>query len=371
MHLMSFLPTRALAAVSAAAAIAAASAAPLPSVLPAEALGERDPALLPAEIMPLARQALLLDVVRSPAGIFAVGERGILLRSVDDGRTWEQRPLPTRLTMTSIATAAGDLWVAGHGGQIFRSSDNGDTWIRQRIELWSDESTATTSGAPILDLYFLDGSHGFAIGAFSLMLRTRDGGVTWEQEVLPKPEAPAPVEAEEGGDGFDWTFDAGELELEGAVDPHLNAMASTPDGSLFIAGERGAMFRSLDQGETWERVAFPYDGSMFGLVTWGPGHVLAYGLRGHAFESLDAGNTWSQLDTGTEVALQGGVALDRGGTVLVGNEGVLLRRDDAASALVRATFETGLGETPLLTSALPLEGRLLLIGEKGVSEHVF
>ena len=370
MHLKPFPPARALAAMSAAAVIALASAAT--AALPPGALGERDPALLPAETKPLASQALLLDVVRTSAGLFAVGERGILLRSTDEGRTWEQRPLPTRLTMTSIATAAGDLWVGGHGGQIFRSSDNGETWVRQRIELWSPDAAGPTSGAPILDLHFLDASNGFAIGAFSLMLRTRDGGVSWTPVTLPKPEPEAPAEGEDAaGDGIDWTFSADELELDGAVDPHLNAIASTPDGALFIAGERGAMFRSLDGGEQWERLDFPYDGSMFGLVTWGPGHVLAYGLRGHAFESLDAGATWAQLDTGTEVALQGGVALDSGGVVLVGNEGLLLRRDDAASALRRDTHQTGRGETPLLTSVVPLEGRLLLIGEKGVAEHEF
>jgi len=368
MHLMSSPPARALAALSVAVAIAVAGAAQ--AALPPGALGEHDPALQPAELKPLAAQALLLDLVRTPAGLFAVGERGILVHSSDEGGTWVQRPLPTRQTITAIASAAGELWVGGHGGLIFRSSDNGDTWTRQRIDLWSADAVGPTSGAPILDLHFLDAQNGFAIGAFSLMLRTRDGGVSWETVTLPKPEPDAPVE-EDRGDGLDWTFSADDLELDGAVDPHLNAIASTPDGALFIAGERGAMFRSLDGGEQWERLDFPYDGSMFGLLTWGPGHVLAYGLRGHAFESLDAGATWSQLDTGTEGALQGGVALERGGLVLVGNEGLVLRRDDAASALRRDIHQTERGETPMLTSVLPLDGRLLLIGEKGVVGHDF
>lgn len=327
-----------------------------------------DPALLSSELKPLAPKALLLDLARTSAGIFAVGERGILLRSTDEGATWQQLPLPTRLLMTSIAAADGDLWVGGHGGQIFRSSDNGETWVRQRIDVWTPDSNDPMAGAPVLDLLFLDGQNGFALGAFSLLLRTRDGGVSWEPVELPEA-APAP-EAVAATDG-DWTFSAEELELADEADPHLNAMVALPDGTLILAGERGAMFRSRDGGEQWERLDFPYDGSMFGLLAWEDGHVLAYGLRGNAFESFDGGDSWSRLETGGEITLQGGVALPGGGALLVGNEGLLLFRPDAASPLERGTFQTEAGETPVLSGAMALEGRFLLIGEKGVGQHAF
>ena len=363
---------RALAALSV-IAVAFAFSSTLATATPVSSNGlasERDPAMLSSEIMPLTHQALLLDMARTSAGIFLVGERGALLRSTDAGRSWKQLMLPTRLTMTSIATANDDLWVAGHGGQIFHSSDHGETWSRQRIDLWSEDSLSPTAGSPILDLHFIDGKNGFALGAFSLLLRTRDGGTTWEPLSLPKPEQTPSTAMGENAD-LDWTFSVEELELADESDPHLNAMVSTPDGTLFLAGERGAIFRSRDGGEQWERLDFPYNGSMFGLVAWGDGHVLTYGLRGHAFESLDAGETWSQLETATEITLHGGVALEGGGVLLVGNEGLLLHRDDALSPLRRSAFETDAGETPVLTSALSLEDRFLLIGEKGVVEHVF
>lgn len=359
------LPARPLAAM-----LVAVLAMPAAAELPPGALGERDPALLPSEILPLSDRALLLDATRTSAGVFAVGERGILLRSAEAGG-WEQLPLPTRLTMTAIATRDGDLWVGGHGGQILRSSDNGETWIRQRIDLSPTDYSVPTAGAPVLDLHFTASQTGFAAGAFSLLLRTRDGGATWEPLSLPKPQADEPVEDAGATDPADWVFSDDELELDLAVDPHLNAIASTPDGTLFIAGERGAMFRSRDGGDSWERLAFPYDGSMFGLLTWNDGHVLAFGLRGNVFETLDGGDSWSQLDTGVEITLQGGVALPDGGVVLVGNEGLLLRRDDALSPLRRDTFENDSGETPTLTGVLPADAGFLLIGEKGVARHDF
>lgn len=329
-----------------------------------------DPAFLESELKPLASRALLIDLVRTPAGIFVIGERGILLRSTDNGASWQQLRLPTRLMMTSIAAADGELWVAGHGGQILRSSDQGETWTRQRVDLWTPEALDLDAGAPILDLVFLDARRGFAVGAFGLLLRTVDGGQNWESVALPAPaERAAPVAG--ASQASDWLFSAEDLELDEETDPHLNAIAVTPEGSLFIAGERGAMFRSRDGGAQWERLDFPYDGSMFGLLAWPGGQILAFGLRGNAFESFDGGASWSRLDTGGTITLQGGVALASGGALLVGNEGLMLRRSDAASPLQSQVFETAAGETPALSGALPVEGGFILIGEKGVGVHAF
>jgi len=345
--------------------------------LPVSAIAEavdpqaNDPAFLQSELKPLASRALLIDLIRTPAGIFAVGERGILLRSTDNGASWQQLRLPTRLMMTSIAAADGELWVAGHGGQILRSSDQGETWTRQRVDLWTPEALDLNAGAPILDLAFLDANRGFAVGAFGLLLRTVDGGQNWEPIALPAPpeEAEPVVAADEQTN--DWLFSAEDLELDEETDPHLNAIAVTSEGALFIAGERGALFRSRDGGAQWERLDFPYDGSMFGLLSWPGGQILAFGLRGNAFESFDDGASWSRLDTGGEITLQGGVALAGGGALLVGNEGRMLRRSDAASPLQSQVFETAAGETPALSGALPVEGGFILIGEKGVGVHAF
>lgn len=336
-----------------------------------------DPSVQPSERLPLAPKALLLDLTRTSAGLFAVGERGIVLRG-DDAGQWTQLGTPTRTALTSVASADGELWVAGHSGVILRSSDNGDTWTRQRLDIWSPESVEPAQGAPILDLLFVDANTGFAVGAFSTLLRTTDGGQTWAALSL-KGEAPvveaapaadaAPEDEAMGMDGSG-VLSADDLVLEDEVDPHLNAIARDAGGALYVAGERGAMFRSRDGGDTWQRLAFPYEGSMFGIVAWDAGHVLAFGLRGNVYESTDGGDSWSRLDTGTEVALMGGSALPGGGAVLVGNEGTILQRADGASPFERTTFQNADGETPVLSGAIPdAAGGLILIGDKGADRH--
>ena len=335
-----------------------------------------DPALLDAEILPRASRSLLLDAVRTNTGYFAVGERGHVLAS-GDGVNWRQAPVPTRATLTSIATFDGMIWAAGHDGVIVHSTDGGQTWTRRRAKPWSYDIVEPSEGVPVMDLMFTDAMNGFAIGAYSLMLVTADGGITWTPRSVsssapvaaPGP-APAPVAGEgsepAAAEGEDWTFSDEDLALDAESDPHLNAMARAGSGALVIAGERGTFLRSRDGGETWISKRLPYEGSMFGVLAWQDDHILVYGLRGNVYESRDLGDSWTRVETGITTSLMGGYALDNGGAVLVGANGAILARPDADTPFTATAFETASGETPLLSGVLPVDGAgYLVIGDKG------
>jgi photosystem II stability/assembly factor-like uncharacterized protein len=339
-----------------------------------------DPALLDAELLPRASRSLLLDAVRTNAGFFAVGERGHVLAS-DDGVTWRQAAVPTRATLTTISAFDGILWAAGHDGVIIHSTDGGQTWIRRRATPWSYDSVDPSHGVPVMDLLFTDPLNGFAIGAYSLMLVTSDGGVTWTSRTVASsapaaPPAPdpaveaAPVDgaepAEAETEAEDWTFSEEDLALDAESDPHLNAIARAGSGALVIAGERGTFLRSRDGGETWTSKRLPYEGSMFGVLSWQADHILVFGLRGNVYESRDLGDSWTRIETGITTSLMGGYALENGGAVLVGANGAILTRPDAASPFTATAFETASGETPLLSGVLPVDGAgYLVIGDKG------
>lgn len=329
-----------------------------------------DPALLPAERMPRAANALLLDAAATKAGAIAVGERGQILRSAD-GVAWTQaETVPTRSTLTTIAAAGDGLWAAGHDGVILHSTDGGDTWQRQRAAPWSADDPEPTHGVPVLDLLFTDARNGLAVGAYSLLLVTGDGGATWTARALGGGDAGAQQGAQAArgvGEDEDWNFSADELELEDEADPHLNAIARTGAGRLMIAGERGTVFRSRDGGATWERRKLPYEGSMFGVLAWEDEHVLVFGLRGNVFESHDLGETWTKVDSGTSASLMGGMALPDGGAVLVGGEGAVLTRARADAPFTARVHSTAAGETPTLAAVLPRgEGGYALFGDRGV-----
>jgi photosystem II stability/assembly factor-like uncharacterized protein len=334
-----------------------------------------DPSAQPAEIMPKAAQSLLLDATQTPSGYFVVGERGHVLTS-GDGKKWSQLPLPTRSTFTAIATADGQLWVAGHDGVIVHSADGGKGWQVQRRDpyvLAPGQDAADhdlQQGAPLLDVVFTDAQHGIAVGAYSLMLTTADGGVTWTAvTALPDGASatPAPMaEASESG-----VFAAEDLQLGAEENPHFNAIARTATGALAVVGERGTFLRSRDAGATWEKVAFPYQGSLFGVLAWEGDHILAYGLRGNVYESNDLGSTWTKVESGVTFNLMGGTALPDGGAVLVGSNGTVLMRANAGAPFTATTYRNAANETPALAAVLPAGAAgYLLVGDKGVDTYL-
>ena len=333
-----------------------------------------DPATQDAEMMPRASQSLLLDVVQTAAGYFVVGERGHILVS-EDGQDWKQAPVPTRSTLTSITSADGVLWAGGHDGVIVHSTDGGQTWARRRTQVWTPDYADPLDGVPVMDVLMVDGMTGFAVGAYAMFLETTDGGVSWSPRGIinydePEPEAePAPeAAAEQAPAADDWTFDASDLELEAESDPHLYAMARTDEGHLVIAGERGAFFRSTDGGQSWERDRLPYEGSMFGILSFGGQHLLVHGLRGNVLESHDLGRSWTTVETGVNTSLMGGHALADGGAILVGANGVVLTRPDGDSPFTETRFEMANGETPNLTGVLPAgDAGFIVVGDKGAA----
>ncbi len=330
-----------------------------------------DPATAPAEIKPLAPKTLLLDVVRSGSRYVAVGARGDILLS-DDARTWRQVEVPTRATLTAVTAVDSQLWAVGHDGMILHSADGGEHWTIQRKDPWKAEDAGgdPTQGAPLLDVLFIDARRGFAVGAYSLALQTADGGQTWQpMTVAAKPKDGADQADDEAADkrsnNDKGTFTAEQLKVGQEPTPHLNAIARTGSGALFIVAERGSAFRSRDNGATWKRLQLPYDGSMFGVLGFEGDHVLAFGLRGHAYESADLGEHWTQVPTDTELSLMGGAATANGGAAIAGANGIVLLRARSGDPM-RTLVDQSAG---IISTVLPLERGpgLLLAGENGVS----
>ena len=306
---------RRLAATVASALLAAGAALALAAGAPG---GER---AIPAR---LAARSLLLDGAARGARVVAVGERGHVLVSTDRGETWTQSEVPTRAQLTGVWMHDDRLgWAVGHDETILRTRDGGATWELVR--------SAPEAERPLLDVWFRDAEHGFAVGAYGAFLVTADGGSSWSERPI-------------GGDDF-----------------HLNQIAAAADGRLYLAAESGNLYRSDDGGATWIPLASPYNGSFFGVLPLADGGLLVYGLRGHLYRSDDRGATWQKLETGTEATLMGGVERGGGSVVLAGLAGALLRSADGG----RSFRGEALDDRRARVAVVALERGVLLLGEGG------
>ena len=284
---------------------------------------------------PLAPESLLLDGAAAGTRLVAVGERGHILLSTDNGASWKQSQAPTRALLTAVHMHDERLgWAAGHDAVILRTVDGG--------ERWTTVHEAPEEERPLLDIWFRDERTGFAIGAYGYFLATGDGGDTWTSRTL-------------GEDDF-----------------HLNALLPAPrteaegPGSqrLYIAAEAGAVYRSDDGGRTWRALPSPYDGSWFGGLALDRERVLLAGLRGHLFRSGDGGETWTRVATGTQATLTGAARLRSGAIAVVGLEGSVLTSRDGGRSVTARRLPSREG----ISAVLPLaDGAALLFGEFGVA----
>jgi photosystem II stability/assembly factor-like uncharacterized protein len=256
----------------------------------------------------------------------AVGDRGGIILSAD-GKDWTQVNVPVRAALTAVHfPTPSSGWAVGHDATIVATTDGGQTWKLQHFNAEFEK--------PFLDVLFLDASRGFAVGAYGLFMKTEDAGATWA-------EVDASIREEE---------------------LHFNSLIRLGNGHLFIAGESGMLAVSGDDGATWTRLTSPYESSLFGALPVGEKGALIFGLRGNVYLAQDVrSNKWTQLQTDSVASMFGGTVLPDGRLAMVGLNGVILLADPAGQV---SAVQSPAG-TPL-SSAVPVDGRLLAVGESGV-----
>lgn len=333
--------------------------------LQVSALESLDPIENPALMSTLASTTQLIDITLAGNRLVAVGWRGHIVYSDDNGASWQQASVPVSSDLTAVYFPSAEKgWAVGHGGVILHSTDGGQNWLKQqdgistgklmaayyqeRLEQASEQDRpdaerrlqevqlnyGTGPEQPWLDVWFEDDLHGYVVGSFNLIMETHDGGQHWipRMEQVDNPEA-----------------------------QHLAAI-SVIDGELYIASERGTVFRRTKGDEHFVPLFTGYSGSFFGVAGKG-GLILAYGLRGNVYRSADQGENWTRIDTGEQAALTGGLALQDGRIVLVSQGGTLLVSDGGVTAF---TAVRPARSWPFANLQSTADGRLAIVGTQGV-----
>ena len=295
----------------------AALAVALYSMVSAAPRAQDDASATPSVIAPLAVKSLLLDLAWAGERAVAVGERGHVLVSEDRGETWRQVQGPASANLTAVYFAdALHGWAVGHDELVLRTEDGGLSWEITHLD--------TEAHRPLLDVWFADAERGIAVGAYGAMYSSEDGGRTWSAV----PFAPIPL----GGPAPEPDPDDYDAEVDMGFDFHLNAIAAGPGATLYLAAEAGRLFRSDDSGSSWRELPSPYDGSFYGILPLDGDSLLAFGLRGNVFHSSDRGESWSQVETGTVALLNSAIRPGPDLIVVAGLTGVILvSRDDGQS----------------------------------------
>jgi photosystem II stability/assembly factor-like uncharacterized protein len=201
---------------------------------------------------------------------FAAGMQG-LKRSQDGGYTWTD-VLAVRIAVPALVISP--TFVADHGlfagsmGGILCSGDGGETW---RVEHLPSPPPYVVALAVSPD-YAHDGTV-FAGTMEDGVFCSRNRGYNW----------------------YTWNF--------GLLDLNVLALAVSPDfgadETVFAAVESG-VFRSTNGGRAWRESSFPIDDAPVISLAISPGfgtdHTLFAGTEAHGlFKSVDRGKTWQRL----------------------------------------------------------------------------
>ncbi|AMO76003.1 WD40/YVTN/BNR-like repeat-containing protein [Pseudomonas citronellolis] len=303
----------------------------------------------------LASRSALNAVALAGERLVVAGVRGHILYSDDQGGHWKQASVPVSVSLTGLCFAdALNGWAVGHRGVILATRDGGQSWTRQLdgfraaqaiLDAYrSDPERAEEArrlvdeGAdkPFLAVQCLGGSRVLAVGAYGLAFASDDSGVHWQL--------------------------ARELQ-DGSNGRHLNAVERL-HGHLFLAGELGGLMRVNDDLHNFVRLDEPYDGSFFGLLASNAGTLFAFGLRGHLFRSEDQGGSWQQVALPTTKSLTAGARLKDGSLLLADESGQgWLSRDDGRSFQAVSPEQ----RFPLVALLATTDGGSLAVGSNGIT----
>ncbi|MGC4070626.1 MAG: YCF48-related protein [Polyangiaceae bacterium] len=201
----------------------------------------------------------LLDVAVHPDGnaVIAVGTEGTLLRSEDDGRTYEPCRLGTReyLTRVLVESTTGSVLVIGSGGTALRSIDRGRHF--DAIDL--GESGVLTD----IVQSRRDGTVAI-VGEGGTVRLSRDAGAKFNRENTGTTSALTEIVATSKQGRFIAAGDAGVVVVRDApgrwrrVDipsrAFVTALECLPDDSVIAAFGDGLVLRSEDEGDSFHVV---------------------------------------------------------------------------------------------------------------------
>ncbi len=255
----------------------------------------------------------------SSSVVWVAGYGGVVLRTIDGGATWERRMTPTgdSLQFRDVhALDADRAWILsignGSSSRIYHTSDGGSSWVLQFV----NRDTAAfydclSFGSPESGVAFADASSGR-----TNILRTMNGGATWE--LVPAANVPAP------------------LPGEGAFAASGQCVAHDGNGGAYVAtGSPGArLFRSPDAGTHWTPLETPFvRGSAAGLTG-----IAFNGDRGIAV-AADIGRL--RTDTSSNVV---GITTNGGNTWTMGS------RPPLPGALAGVAWVAGAGRDVVVTA---------------------
>lgn len=205
-----------------------------------------------------------------------------------------------------------------------------------------------------------------AVGSDGLILRSLDGGASWQADAAPDSAlslldvALGPrrsIAVGQMGAILESTDRARWTAVASPTDKRLLAVAQRPDGVALAVGQFGTVLRSAAPGQAWQPVAVDwralvpegFDPQLYDVMFTADGRALLVGEFGMILASDDGGQSWRAVHAPQSAEGEEGAelwAIDinaRGLGVAVGQQGRMLLTDDGGRHW--RELDTGFGDS--------------------------
>ncbi|MGH9825051.1 MAG: WD40/YVTN/BNR-like repeat-containing protein [Blastocatellia bacterium] len=261
--------------------------------------------------------------------VWIVGGDGLMLRSDDYGRTFQQIGVKVDAGLNDVCVLGNRIWAIGDGGSMVLSTDGGRSFVKNvAISHRGGQSTP-------LDLYsvqFSDDKHGFIVGDQGLILASSDSGVSWREQhcntnaqlfhlsVHGKKSwvvgaGGVIVHTDDGGKNW--------YPQRSGTSEDLNRVVMVNDDRGFVSGNNGTLLKTDNGGATWIQVPIKERVPLFGMsfIDKKTGWLVAY--KGVVLRTYDAGHDWIEQVSPTGADLFA-VAFFKNRGFAIGRNGVVL-----------------------------------------------
>ena len=227
------------------------------------------------------------SVVAGPSGyIFAGCSDNGIFRSADNGDSWKEvnNGLGNLDVLCLCINADGHIF-AGTWIGFFRSNDHGENW-EEIGNGWNRITAIVINTDGVIFATF----HG------SGLFRSFDNGDSWEPTDCPSP-APSPLAIDSNNnlfavyDSIYISQDNGDTWV-GVAHLMVNTLAINSSDHIYAAGENG-IYLSTNEGATWTFIS-GHDVSKIAINS--TGHLFIATYIGEVFRSTNNGGSWQKLN---------------------------------------------------------------------------
>jgi len=252
--------------------------------------------------------------------VWAVGSQGLVLRTADGGTNWEKIAVTgadAGGNFLCISIFQNKIWISGEAGMIISSEDNGQNWTG--YDLPDDAKEYIIQGIFAIndDVIYAVGNKPMPPNA-GLVLRTLDGGSTWEEIELNNnyndngwigvtATDPDHVVIYGGRGHYVVTANAGKQWVTGGPlsSRDINSLVMLDHANYWAACDYDSIIRTRDSGISWkdQPSAGTSNSFLVGIAALNQNNALitgqsaGYPFFGKVLKTSDGGKNWKVVYT--------------------------------------------------------------------------